>query len=675
MTSARRALLLVLAIASVAVVALASVGTAVGASQAVAPGASPDYRVIPDPDGDDAEQPPFAQRTRSEVEAFAVRQPQLARAIDLRPGSGLRIRFLADERIWRVSLRAETTPTTLARVDIDDRTLEVVDTFELPVGTYPPRHSERDAIDAVVDDPRVRREARAWGGIGELRAKGTYERSCCWEVDLFDPGRTDGDPNRPVVRADVVDATLDVTGVWTGIQVSWTMARGDRDGFGGDVNEPVVWIALFVLFALVALDWSRLRSLPNADVLAVLLLGVSHEAFQRGAIDWSVPLAMPPLIWLAARMGWLFARGVPVASPARAPRSGAARLALRRVPTMALVVLCVALAGVRIGLTLDGGNVIDVGYASVAGARLELRGEAPWANMPDDVERGDTYGPLAYLAYVPATALVDDPDVELFGTQIRAAQWTAIAADLGCALLLALIGWRWLSRRAGALLAAAWLACPWTAWALASGSNDALPALGLLAAFCAIRVPVVRGALVGAATMTKFAPALALAPMLHVGARRRLRQSLWTIVGFAVVIALSLAWVAWRLDGSLVDDLRLFWQRTLGFQGDRISPFSIWGLYEWDEARTVALIVLALVALLACMRPRARDAWQVAAGTAALVVGAQLVTTHWFYLYIPWFLPFVLIACVAQRERLVPSPGSRPANAPTGARDHDRPTN
>jgi hypothetical protein len=59
-----------------------------------------------------------------------------------------------------------------------------------------------------------------------------------------------------------------------------------------------------------------------------------------------------------------------------------------------------------------------------------------------------------------------------------------------------------------------------------------------------------------------------------------------------------------------------------------------------------------LAVLLACVRPRARDAWQVAAGIAALVIAAQLVTTHWFYLYVPWFLPFVLLACMAQRERV-----------------------
>lgn len=642
MIDARRALALVL-LAIMSMVAFGASATTSGAA---------DYRVIPDPDGATFEQPAFALHTRSEIEQLAVRQPALATALELRPGSGLRIRFLAAERIWRVSLRATTTPTALARVDIDDRTLEVVDTFELPIGAYPPRHTQREVIDAAVADVTVQREARAWGGVRKLRATARVEEACCWEVDLFAPDRRDGDPERAVIRVDVTDASLNVTGVWTGHQIPWTMARGDRDGFGGDVNEPVVWIALFVLFALVAIDWTRLRSWPNADVLALIAFVVSHEAFQRGEIEWSVPLAVPPLAWLGARMAWLFVRGVPMSVPSREPRSGLVRLALRRVPTMALVVLCVALAGIRIGLTLDGGNVIDVGYASVAGARLELAGEAPWGNMPDDVERGDTYGPANYLAYVPATAALDDPDEHPFGSKIVAAQATSIVADLGCALLLALIGWRWLSRRAGVLLAAGWLACPWTAWAMASGSNDALVPLGLLAAFCAIRVAWLRGLFVGVATLVKFAPAVALAPLLHVGSRRRVFQSVWTMLGFATALVAGLAWVTWRLDGEGIDDLRLFWDRTLGFQAGRDSPFSIWGLYGWDLARTIALGVAGLAALLACVRPRARDAWQVAAGGAALLIAAQLLTTHWFYLYIPWFLPFVLLTVVVQRERV-----------------------
>ena len=45
--------------------------------------------------------------------------------------------------------------------------------------------------------------------------------------------------------------------------------------------------------------------------------------------------------------------------------------------------------------------------------------------------------------------------------------------------------------------------------------------------------------------------------------------------------------------------------------------------------------------------------------TAAVLVGFELVLTHWFYLYLPWFFPFAALALVA------PLPGAEePAPPP-----------
>lgn len=644
-----------------ALAVLAGVVSIAGPAAAVAPaatGGGSDLIIIDEPDDENAtSSAPLARMKPAEVQRRALLEPQLARAQRLRPGSSVRLRYLPVSHRWRVSVRDRGSSVTLALVEIDDVSGRVVRREELPVTDYPSRSSERQVIDAAVADPRVRRQARQWGGIDTLRARGTLD-GCCWEVDFHDPDRRDGDPNQPVIRVDVRDSTREVTGVWTGIQVAWSMARGDRDAFGGDVNRRSVWLPLMLLFALVAIDWARPRSWTNADVAALLALGVSHELFLQGRIEWSTPLALPPLLWLLGRMSWLFVRGLPPQRPPLEPRRRLTRLALRPVPTMLIVVLCVALAGLRIGLTLDGGNIIDVGYAGVAGARLELEGRAPWNQMPEDVPHGDTYGPANYLGYVPLTAALDDPVSNSWGGELPAAQWTSIVADLLCALVLAFIGWRWISPRGAALLAAGWLASPWTTWAMASGVNDALLALPLLLAFAVLPRASLRGLFVGVATMVKFAPLVALAPMLHVGARRRPRQALIAIAGAAIVIVAGLWWVTFRLDGSPAQDLRLFWDRTIGFQAERGSPFSIWGLYGWQTAQRVAqgLVVAGLVA--ACVRPRMRSAWQVAAGVAAAIIAAQLVVTHWFYLYVPWFVGFVLLVVVAARER--PVPGARP---------------
>jgi hypothetical protein len=604
--------------------------------------------------GSMGEHPPLARLATSEVRELALARPELARAARLRPGAVVKVQFYVETGTWSVSVSTRGGSPVLASVVVDDATGDVVDTCVLPLGDYPPRLTEREAIDAAVADRRVRREARAWGGVRELRAAGSID-GCCWEIDLFDPDRADGDPQRPVIRVDVQDASRTVTGVWTGYQVSWSMARGDREAFGGDVNTPVIWIGLLVLFMMVVVDWSRLRSWANADALALVAFAASWEAFVRGHLEWSVPLALAPLVWLLARMTWLFVRGVPLPRPATSPRTRLGRIARRPVPLMLLVVACVAIAGVRIGLTLDGGNVIDVGYAGVAGARLELEGDGPWGNMPADIGRGDTYGPANYLAYVPATRLLDDRDTDAFGTGLPAAQATAIAADLGCALLLALIGWRWISRRGGVLLALGWLTCPWTTLVVASGANDALVALALLAAFAALRHASLRGAFVAVAAMVKFPPIVVLVPMLHVGMRRRGRQALLVAAGASVALALGAAWITWRLDGGAFDDLRLFWDRTVAFQASRDSPFSPWGLYDIESAQFVARVLVVLGLVAAALRPRVRDAWQVAAGVAAALAAVQLLADHWFYLYLPWFVPFVLLVLIARRERLAPS--------------------
>jgi hypothetical protein len=69
------------------------------------------------------------------------------------------------------------------------------------------------------------------------------------------------------------------------------------------------------------------------------------------------------------------------------------------------------------------------------------------------------------------------------------------------------------------------------------------------------------------------------------------------------------------------------------------------------------------LALLVAFRPRARDQVTVAAFGAALVIGMELTIDHWFYLYVPWFLPLLLIALLGGgREKASPS-GAAPAAA------------
>jgi hypothetical protein len=65
--------------------------------------------------------------------------------------------------------------------------------------------------------------------------------------------------------------------------------------------------------------------------------------------------------------------------------------------------------------------------------------------------------------------------------------------------------------------------------------------------------------------------------------------------------------------------------------------------------------------------PRRKSIRQLAALTAALLIGFELVLTHWFYLYLPWFFPFVaFVVLTAEREPAtveVPVPREHDARA------------
>jgi hypothetical protein len=111
------------------------------------------------------------------------------------------------------------------------------------------------------------------------------------------------------------------------------------------------------------------------------------------------------------------------------------------------------------------------------------------------------------------------------------------------------------------------------------------------------------------------------------------------VLAFLVVGALA------SIPAFTHDSLHTIYQRTIAYQANRDSPFSVWGLYGglggWENAVEIAAVALA-VAL--AVLPRRADVVGLAAACAAVIIAAQLGIEHWFYLYIPWFFPLVMIA-------------------------------
>ncbi|MDP2711129.1 MAG: hypothetical protein Q8O56_07910 [Solirubrobacteraceae bacterium] len=499
-----------------------------------------------------------------------------------------------------------------------------------------------------------------------------------WQVSYF-AATEPGEPRKEIAQVLVDDFSGRVQEAWTGFQVPWSMARGYEGAFGRIVNAPWIWIPLAVLF--VAPFLRRPWGILHLDLLVLSAFSASLAFFNAARIDVSVPLVYPPLLYLLARMLWIGLRRGTVAEQARRP--------LRLLVSVRwLAIAVIFLVGFRVALNVTDSNVIDVGYASVIGADRIVDGDPLYGEFPSDNANGDTYGPVAYLAYVPF-----EQAMSWSGSwdDLPAAHAAAIAFDLLACLLLFLIGRRVRGPDLGVVLAYCWTTFPFTLYALMSNSNDALVALLVLAAVWSAGSAPARGAFVALGGLTKFAP-LALAPLfaLHRGeprvrGRRRLRARggrreaedgprlerpgrrsaenaprperdgcvgrVRSLAAFTAAFTVAFVLAFLPLLGSF--DARAFWDASIAFQAQRGSPFSIWGLHDPDvdwlhiaqRAVQAASIVLALVLAFV---PRRRDVVGLAACAAAILIALQLGVTHWFYLYIPWFFGLAMIALLGR---------------------------
>ena len=336
------------------------------------------------------------------------------------------------------------------------------------------------------------------------------------------------------------------------------------------------------------------------------------------------------------------------------------------VPVSWVVAGVVLLAAFRVGLNLVDSNVIDVGYAGVIGADRITDGEQLYGpGFSRDVPHGDTYGPVNYLLYLPFEQAM--PWHGGWGG-LPAAHAAAIAFDLLTLAGLSLLGVRLRpgreGRRLGVALAWAWVTYPYTAFALESNANDSLVALFCVAALLACTLEpardvgsaLLRGLAVGLGTAAKFGP-LALAPLFAVaGPRARLRAA--AAFGLALAATLALTVLPFLPEGGL----RELYDRTVGYQAGRPSPFSLWGqVPSLDWLQTALQVAAVGLALLVAAVPRTRDPRRLAALGAAVLIALQLTVTHWFYLYVVWFAPLVLVTVLgAYRMAPVsqPSPGA-----------------
>jgi hypothetical protein len=522
----------------------------------------------------------------------------------------------------------------------------------VPDGTGDRVESQGAAVRTLLDHPKV------------IRWLSRYERSELTTGAEFKPQLNTwsvavwaGDAGQ--VAGGTVDRAGQVTQAFVGPQVAWPLARGG--GLGGKINQPKIWFALYAIFLVGLANFRRPVSVRNLDLAMLFGLSVYLWYFNDGRVFASVIAAAVPLVYFIARCSWIGSTNRAAPEP-------------KFMPVWLLVAAVLCLAGFRVGLNHYSSGVLDVGYAGVIGADRLDHGVSPYGHFPvkdtgkpcsppsaeGDVSDwiqdngrcetanalGDTYGPIAYHAYLPG--------LWLFGwsgkwDSLPAVHFTSILFDTLALLGLAAVGWRYGGTRLAAVLALAWVANPWTQYASSSNTNDAVMPAFLIWGFFAASSPPARGALAALAAWTKFASLVTVPLWLTYPARGR-RTMLAFGAAFALVTLLSF-WFIFT-GGNVGLEFRVFYERTFQIQAERSSPFSFWdwGDYRADGLPDLALLqrfgqaLLVIAAVAVAFVPRRKTPLQLAALTAALLVAFQFFLTHWSALYLAWFLPFVYLA-------------------------------
>jgi hypothetical protein len=385
-------------------------------------------------------------------------------------------------------------------------------------------------------------------------------------------------------------------------------------------------------FVLGLFDWRRPWRVEHLDLLAL-------AGFFPVAMLLSDDVS-PAGLWLAAVcLGWLFSRMLGAAFGTWRMPELRPSITSRRLGLAILILLLVRIGGVA------GGNISDVGQAGSLGAwrvlhGLHLYGAVSWQGPGGlRIYRPDSYGPFAYYAYIPFVA-VFPPAPALVATLLPAVCFDA----------LTLAGLYKLGRRLGGRPLAqafvfAYLLYPFPGLSLMAQTNDALiAALCVWTIVIAAERPAARGLLMAAAALTKFLPALLALQFLGVR-QGRTRYALTLLASLAAMLT-------WPLITSGPAE---FLDSTLGYQlaqrGGGVQ-FSIWTYlpHAAIAARPLLAAALVLLALSPMVRPGVQDTREHAALAAALLIGAQLLLGYWFYSYLTWFYPLLIIAIIQARS-------------------------
>ena len=158
--------------------------------------------------------------------------------------------------------------------------------------------------------------------------------------------------------------------------------------------------------------------------------------------------------------------------------------------------------------------------------------------------------------------------------------------------------------------------------------------------------------------LVKFSPLVAAAALVGYPDARDNRSRRRFVIG--ALVAAAAAFSSCSSTRRPLHDAAVFFHHTFGYQFGRDSPFSLWdwrqyhakGLPDLHWVQRVLQAALVVGALALYRWPRRRSPLQIAAFTGALLIGFELVLTHWSWLYLAVVLPVRRVrAALAPRGR------------------------
>jgi hypothetical protein len=414
--------------------------------------------------------------------------------------------------------------------------------------------------------------------------------------------------------------------------------------------EPGVLLGLSALF-IVMTGVVPLRRLRNLDVLAAVSLLAPVILLQYRYLDASVAAALPGLVYFLGRCAWVGlgaqsppAPSTPLLTSLTASWEPRRRLRLMWVgaAALALIVLMVAISST---------DAVDVAYAVMEGATRLVHGVLPYAHMPGDVIHGDTYPILSYAAYAPLALIF--PVSSIWDSVDGALAVAGVAALLVAAGLYRHVAGRRgragrsvQEQEAGVRAALIWLSFPPVLIVVSTGTTDVVLAAVMLFAVLLWRRPAASSALLAIAAWFKLAPA-ALVPMWLAPLRgRRL------ILAVGAMAAVSAAMLAILIGVGGVAGVRAM-VHAVAYQFSRGSPQSGWAALGLGWLQPLGQAgVLALIAVIAVRmfhdRDLSADHSRVAALAAAVLIGLQLVSDYWAFLYLVWVVPLLAMSVLGE---------------------------